>query len=201
MKKMDHKNNQLKYRANNSVSFADEIIIGKAPIISKSFDNFSDIDLFPKEKSKTQKENQSQNYMLHFSLLSFALIAFLIILSKIVTSNLFSFNNFSTSFFVLGYFLLFALSVYLISKRKVLSLKVKDNTLYLKSFPSLNKKIPINQIIKCELNTINNGKYSSENKLHFALNENGNRYKQPLTSGVSLQLIDGQHIIIGSYKS
>jgi hypothetical protein len=82
----------------------------------------------------------------------------------------------------------------------MLTLKVKEDTLQIKSFPLLNKKIPINQILKCELNTLNNGNFNYSNKIHFALNENGNRYKQPLNSGVSLQLINGKHIIIGSKR-
>jgi hypothetical protein len=83
----------------------------------------------------------------------------------------------------------------------MLSLKVENGALHIKSFPSLNKKIPINQIIKCELNTMKNNRFSHSRKIHFALNNNGNRYKQPLTLGLSLQLINGEHIIIGSYKS
>lgn len=83
----------------------------------------------------------------------------------------------------------------------MLSLKVKDETLHIKSFPALNKKIPVNQILKCELNTMHNKKFSLSNKVHFALNKDGNRYKLPLTSGIALQLIDGNHILIGSYKS
>ena len=81
----------------------------------------------------------------------------------------------------------------------MLTLEVKDEELHLKSFPALNKRIPVNQILRCELNSINKGQFNS--KTHFALNENGNRYKQPLTSGISLQLINGNHIIIGSHKS
>ncbi len=101
----------------------------------------------------------------------------------------------------MGYFLLFISAICLVSKRKMLLLKVKGKTLHIKSFPALNEKIPVNQILKCELNTINNGKYTHSNKAHFALNEDGNRYKLPLTSGIALQLIDGNHILIGSYKS
>jgi hypothetical protein len=200
---MDHTKRQLNYRVNNSVSFADEIIIGEAPIISKSFNNYSDIELFPKpiRNGENKRKKFSQNYMLNFSILSFILIAFLILFSRIVTSTLFSFNSFSTSIFVGGYFLFFALTVILLLKRKMLSLKVENGALHIKSFPSLNKKIPINQIIKCELNTMKNNRFSHSRKIHFALNNNGNRYKQPLTLGLSLQLINGEHIIIGSYKS
>jgi hypothetical protein len=103
---MDHTKRQLNYRVNNSVSFADEIIIGEAPIISKSFNNYSDIELFPKpiRNGENKRKKFSQNYMLNFSILSFILIAFLILFSRIVTSTLFSFNSFSTSIFVADIF-------------------------------------------------------------------------------------------------
>ena len=82
----------------------------------------------------------------------------------------------------------------------MLTLEVREGVLQIKSFPLLNKKIPINQILKCELNTLENGNFNYSNKIHFSLNEDGNRYKQPLNSGISLQLINGKHIIIGSKK-
>ena len=185
------------------MDFADEIIIGENPIITKNFSNYSDIEFFTKPNQKvTQSDDKiSQNYLLSFSMVSFALIIVMILFTKIISTTFLSFSSLSTSLFVTGYFVLFISTIYLISKRKMLSLEVRDKTLHIKSFPALNKKIPVNQILKCELNTTNNDKLSISNRVHFALNENGNRYKLPLTSGIALQLIDGNHIIISSSKS
>jgi hypothetical protein len=200
---MDQRKNQVKYKGYQSANFADEIIFGDRSITSKNFDNNSDIDLFskPRQKHSNIQESSSQNYLLNFSILSFSLIALMIVFSKIVSTTFISFNSLSTAIFVGGYFSLFLLTIFIISKRKMLTLEIKGEELHLKSFPALNKIIPVSQILKCELNTINNGRFNSINKIHFALNENGNRYKQPLTSGITLQLINGQHIIIASHKS
>lgn len=195
---MDRINNLQKYRGNKSVDFADEIRIGKNPIITKNFSNYSDIEFFTKPSQKETPNKFSHNYFLSFSMVSFVLIVLIIISTKIIST---SFTSFSTSLFVVGYFILFISTIYLISKRKMLSLEVKDKTLHIKSFPALNKRIPVNQILKCELNTMDKEKFTLSDRVHFALNENGNRYKLPLTSGIALQLIDGNHIIISSSKS
>ncbi len=183
------------------MDFADEIRIGENPIITKNFSNYSDIEFFTKPSKKVTPNNFSQNYFLSFSMVSIVLIALIIISTKIISSTFLSFTSFSTSLFVVGYFILFISTIYLISKRKMLSLEVKDKMLHIKSFPALNKKIPVNQILKCELNSMDNEKFTLSDRVHFALNENGNRYKLPLTSGIALQLINGNHIIISSSKS
>jgi len=185
------------------VDFADEIILGENPIITKNFINNSDFDLISNPtKSKIQSvEKFSQNYLLSFSLVSFSFIATLILFTKIASTTFININNLISSLFVLSYFALFIFSIFLISRRKILSLKVKGHILHIKSFPSLNEKIPINQILKCELNSMNKDKFTATNRKLFALNEDGNRYKLPLTSGIALQLIDGNHILIGSSKS
>lgn len=183
------------------MDFADEIRIGENPIITKNFSNYSDIEFFTKPSQKETPNKFSQNYFLSFSMVSFVLIALIIIFTKIISTSFLSFTSFSTSLFVVGYFILFISTIYLISRRKMLSLEVKDRTLHIKSFPALNKKIPVNQILKCELNTMDKKEFALSDRVHFALNENGNRYKLPLTSGIALQLIDGNHIIISSSKS
>ena len=200
---MNHTSKQLKYKRNNSVNFADEIIFGENSIVSKNKITHSDIDEYTKSSHAISNKNESfsQNYLLSFSILSFSLITFMVILSKIVSTTFISFNSISTSIFVGGYFILFILTIFIISKRKMVTLEIKDDELLLKSFPALNKKIPVNQILKCELNSMKHGQHNRNDKIHFALNENGNKYKQPLTSGISLQLINGQHIIITSHKS
>ena len=200
---MDLRNNQLKYRGNKSASFADEIIFGNNSIISQNQINHADIDLIAKStpKNGNKQESLSQNYLFSFLLVSFSLIAFMIVFSKIVSSTLLTFNSITTSVFVGGYFLLFITTIFILLKRKTITLEIKDKDLHIKSFPALYKKIPVNQILKCELNTLKNDRFLTDNKIHFALNEDRNRYKQKLTSGISLQLINGQHIIIASHKS
>ncbi len=200
---MDYINNQLKYRGNNSVDFADEIIFGENSIVSKNKINHSELNLFTKSipKKNGKDEPSFQNYLLNFSILSFLLIVLMVVFTKIVSTSFISFNSLVTSSFVGGYFVLFLFTIFIISKKKMLTLEIKNKELHLKSFPALNKKIPVSQILRCELNTMRNGKYNPQNKIHFSLNENGNKYKQPLTSGISLQLINGNHIIIGSHKS
>ncbi len=193
-------NKHQKYKGNNSVNFADEIIFGEKSIVSKNRITHNDIDVYTKLKkaNSAKRELLSQNSLLNFSVLSFSLIALLVILTKIVSTTFLSFSSISVSIFVGGYFGLFIFTIFIISKRKMVTLKIKGNQLYLKSFPALNKKIPVNQILKCEVDSMNKG---HNNKTLFALNENGNKYKQPLTSGISLQLLNGKHIIIGSHKS
>ena len=199
---MDQRNNQLKYRGNTSANFADEIIFGDNSIISKNEISHSDINLFTANQKKDSNiESLSQNHLFGFLVVSFSLIAFLIVFTKIISATLLTLNSFTTSFFVGGYFLLFITTIFVLLKRKTITLEVKDKELHIKSFPSLNKKIPVNQILKCELNTIKKSKFYANNRMHFALNEDRNRYKQPLTSGITLQLLNGQHIVIASHKS
>jgi len=52
--------------------------------------------------------------------------------------------------------------------------------------------------LKCEVRTMRNGKFVGNNRLHFALNENGNKYKQAAKDGMLIQLNNGKYIIIGS---
>ncbi len=196
---MDYSNNKQKYYKNSSSNFSDEIIIGDDSIFSHTFDSSEESIFLPPKENRLPKD-VTNNFLLNYSIFSFILVATLIGLTKIVSATFTSFNNLSTTFFVGGYFLLFVISLVLIVKRKMLTLEVKEETLIIKSFPLLNKRIPINQILRCELNTLEDGKFRNYNKVHFALNENGNRYKQPLNSGISLQLINGNHIIIGSKK-
>lgn len=192
----------IKYSDNRSANFGDEITIGDSPTISKTIrDNFDISSNTTSKKNENGVAKHLPNSLFNYSLITFTLIALLIVFGKIVTTSVISFNSISTSIFVGSYFALFLLTIGFISRKKMLTLKVKDETLLLKSFPSLNEKIPINQILKCELNTIKNGKYNTQNKIHFALNENGNKYKQPVNSGITLQLINGQHIFIASHKS
>lgn len=200
---MYNKNNQIKYQSNKLVNFADEIIIGDNPIISKNSQNYSSFDLLnnPPSNNSILQEKPTPNYLFNFSIGIISVIATFIILSKVVTVTFSVVNDFFTTAFVGGYFLLFISTLILISKRKILSLEVKNDILHIKSFPALNKKIPINQILKCEVNTSNNTNSKLGRKIHFAINENGNKYKQPLVNGINLQLIDGNNIIIGSYKS
>lgn len=82
----------------------------------------------------------------------------------------------------------------------MLSLEIKNEMLHIKSFPALNEKIPVNQILKCEVRTMNNGQFRLKDKLYFALNENGNKYRQIIKDGMLLQMINGRYIIIGSAK-
>ena len=196
---MNHSNNQLKYLNNFSTDFTDEIIIGDSQITGNAGDHGVELNIHEAPIQKNTDPN-SQNYLLNFSILSFALIAFFLIFSKIISTTLLSFNSLSTSIFFSGYFLLFIASMFLIMRKKMLTLEVNEDNLLIKSFPTLNKKIPLNQILKCELNTLENGSFNYSNKIRFALNENGNKYKQPLNSGITLQLINGRHIIIGSKK-
>lgn len=192
----------IKYSDNRSSNFVDEIIIGESPTINKIFhNNFETALNIQPEKNKSKSEKNFQNYILNFSIISFTLIALIIVFSKIVSTTFLSFNSFSASIFVGGYFALFLFTICIISRRKMLTLRIKNDTLLLKCFPTFSEKIPISQILKCELNTINNGEYNSKNKTQFALNENGNRFKQPLASGIILQLINGQRFFIASHKS
>ncbi|MBU0473877.1 MAG: hypothetical protein KKF62_06905 [Bacteroidetes bacterium] len=200
---MNKTSNNIKYQSAKSDNFADEIIIGTNSILSKNLQNFSNIDLTARQTQIGNEflEKYSNNYLFNFSVVIIGLMAAVILLTKIVTISFSIVNNFSTGVFIFGYIFIFISTVILITKRKMLSLKIKDETLYIKSFPALNKKISVSQILKCELNTIDNGHFNSKGKIHFAINENGNRYKQPLTAGITLQLIDGNNIIIGSVKS
>ncbi len=121
--------------------------------------------------------------------------------TKIVSTTFLNFNSIVASLFVGGYFILFLLTIILILKKRMLSLVVKGDILHIKSFPTLNEKIPVSQVLKCELNTMKEEQFELSGKIRFALNEEGNRYKLPLSSGIALQLTNGSHIIIGSHKS
>jgi hypothetical protein len=192
----------IKYSDNRSANFGDEIIIGDRPTIGKIINNnFNISSTVPPNKNENEVKKNLPSVLFNYSLVAFNFIVLIMVFGKIVATSAISFNSISTSIFVGSYFSLFLFTIFIISKRKMLTLKVKGETLLLKSFPALNEKIPINQILKCELNTIKNGKYNPQNKIHFALNENGNKYKQPVNSGITLQLINGQHIFIASLKS
>lgn len=195
--------NQKKYNSNKSFNFADEIIIGDSPIIHSKFTTISDNEWFSNlnDKRNTTAQNIAPNYLLIFSILIISLFLAYIIITKIIVFASLIVNDFATMLFVGGYFSFFLSTVILLFKPKMISLEVKNNLLYIKCFPALNKIIPTDQILKCEINAINNGNYNHKHKLLFAMNEDGNKYKQPLNYGMNLQLIDGNNIIIGSIKA
>jgi len=198
---MTHKYNRIKYRGNSTSTFADEIIIGESPVLSSRFDD-SILDFSSTARTNTPKKKESafQNYMLSYSVLSLFLVLGAFLFVKLINSTLINFSGSLASYFVIFYFSLFVAAIFLILRKKMLTLEVKDEILHIKSFPSLNKKIPINQLLRCEINTLKEGSFNFENRVHFSLHNNGNRYKQPLSSGITLQLLDGRHILIGSKK-
>lgn len=191
---------QIKYKRNNSINFSDEIIIGKVPIVCKNFDNYSDIELTPKHRKNNGENKSFQNNLFNYSISFFLLTAVLIFLYKIISSTFINFGNITSTLFVSIYFLLLGNTLFFVLRKKMLSLKVKNKILHIKSFPVLNVKIPTDQILRCEVNAISNDQSIVKDKLHFALNENGNKYKQIINDGMLLQMINGQYIIIGSAK-
>jgi len=195
--------NQKKHNSNKSYNFIDEIIIGDSPIIHSKFTTISDNEWFSNlnDKRNTTAQNIAPNYLLIFSILIISLFLAYIIITKIIVFASLIVNDFATMLFVGGYFTFFLSTVILLFKPKMISLEVKNNLLYIKCFPALNKIIPTDQIVKCEINAINNGNNNPKHKLLFAMNEDGNKYKQPLNYGMNLQLIDGNNIIIGSIKA
>jgi len=194
---------QKKYNSNKSFNFTDEILIGDSSIIRSKLTANSNNEWFSKlnDKRNIGLQNITPNYLLIFSTLIISLFSVYIIITKIIVVASLIINDFATMLFVGGYFTFFFSIVILLFKPKIISLEVKDNLLYIKCFPALNKIIPTDQILKCEINAIDNGNYNSKHKLLFAMNKNGNKYKQPLSYGMNLQLIDGNNIIIGSIKA
>ena len=200
---MNNYNTQLKYRTNTSINFTDEITIGEVPVVS-SFNNLikpnPERELKTKVSKKNELEKTEKNNILNYTLLSFFLVATLTIFSKIVYSTFITLNSFITASFIAFYFVLFAFTLFVVAKKKMLSLNVKDGVLQIKSFPNLNEKISLSEIARCEIQANTNNKIRKQEKLHFALNENGNRYKQKLNDGILLQMINGELILIGSAK-
>lgn len=140
--------------------------------------------------------------LIYFSIYPFVLGVFLFLISAYNSDKLNVVHLSSASFISVSiYFLLLCIAIPFYFGKRKLKLQIKNNYLYLKSFPAFLQSIPIPNIESCMVNTIGTDDAGSGNYEIFRQDNYHRVIKVNLESGVSILLKNGKNILIGSSNS
>ena len=106
----------------------------------------------------------------------------------------------STLTIIAFYFIFFAISVAWISKKKKIKLSIKNDHLYLSSFPTFYQKISLDKVKNCYVNTFNHPSNQFD-YLNAEIKGNIGQISVHLESGIAIFLNNGKKILIGTSNS